>query len=722
MASRWTDVERVEQGALPTMLAQAVIAGTALTVGAIACSGFYLSMIGNVAALLPWATIVILIAVAFTYIVGFALLWCAEALTLRANDKLKPWLYGVVGLIGYGVWGMFVMSAMMNTLNQPLNGVVLSNGDVMALTVNYAVFGFIAFLLAQAYAPKIATKKGLTIGLMVVQIVLAIIGIIVLVMMFSALSDLSLAGMTRAAIIAQGESDSGRWAGIRYRDGMTPGNTGMPNQQGRRSQMFSVLDMFTIGVGPSSSHTVGPMVAAHAFASSLQADHLVDRTARVKITLYGSLALTGLGHGTDRAAMAGLEGNLPATVDTDHMMHIREICALDDTLNLAGLKRIHFDYDRDVVFEQWKRMAAHPNGMRFQAFDAAASLVDEQVWYSIGGGFVRKGAPEDPMIGIHERPPEGASFADADESSSTDFGVEAPYPFSSCTELVSLCREHHLSIAELVWANETASRSGIQVRSDIDAIWRVMRACVDHGCTSAEPTLPGGLDVPRRAPKMYRRLASNSDVLRRDSRRKDAVLESSDAAWVDLFALAVSEENAGGGRIVTAPTNGSAGIIPAVLHYYWHFVDNANEQGVVTFLLTAGAIGYLFKRNASISGAEVGCQGEVGSACSMAAAGLAAVVGGTPEQVENAAEIGIEHNLGLTCDPVGGLVQIPCIERNAMAANTAINAVRMAMLGDGSHIVTLDQAIETMKQTGEDMMAKYKETSKGGLAVNVVEC
>ena len=439
--------------------------------------------------------------------------------------------------------------------------------------------------------------------------------------------------------------------------------------------MFSVLDMFTIGVGPSSSHTVGPMVAAHAFASSLQADHLVDRTARVKITLYGSLALTGLGHGTDRAAMAGLEGNLPATVDTDHMMHIREICALDDTLNLAGLKRIHFDYDRDVVFEQWKRMAAHPNGMRFQAFDAAASLVDEQVWYSIGGGFVRKGAPEDPMIGIHERPPEGASFADADESSSTDFGVEAPYPFSSCTELVSLCREHHLSIAELVWANETASRSGIQVRSDIDAIWRVMRACVDHGCTSAEPTLPGGLDVPRRAPKMYRRLASNSDVLRRDSRRKDAVLESSDAAWVDL-----------------------------------------------TFLLTAGAIGYLFKRNASISGAEVGCQGEVGSACSMAAAGLAAVVGGTPEQVENAAEIGIEHNLGLTCDPVGGLVQIPCIERNAMASNTAINAVRMAMLGDGSHIVTLDQAIETMKQTGEDMMAKYKETSKGGLAVNVVEC
>ncbi|KFI93136.1 L-serine dehydratase 1 [Bifidobacterium saguini DSM 23967] len=486
--------------------------------------------------------------------------------------------------------------------------------------------------------------------------------------------------------------------------------------------MFSVLDMFTIGVGPSSSHTVGPMAAAHAFAASLTQDGLIERTERVKVTLYGSLALTGMGHGTDRAAMAGLEGNMPASVDTEHMLHIRETCALDDTLNLAGIKRIHFDYARDVVFELWKRMAAHPNGMRFQAFDAAGSLVLEQVWYSIGGGFIRQGNPDDLMIGIHDKPPAGTSFADEDESSSTDFGPEIPYPFSSCAELVALCREHHMSIAELVWANETATRSGVQVRTAIDNVWRVMRECVNNGCTSNETTLPGGLDVPRRAPKMYQRLSSNSDLLRRDRRRKDAVLESSDAAWVDLFALAVSEENAGGGRIVTAPTNGSAGIIPAVLHYYWHFVDDANEQGIVTFLLTAGAIGYLFKRNASISGAEVGCQGEVGSACSMAAAGLAAVMGGTSEQVENAAEIGIEHNLGLTCDPVGGLVQIPCIERNAMAANTAINAVRMAMLGDGSHIVTLDQAIATMKQTGEDMMAKYKETSKGGLAVNVVEC
>lgn len=486
--------------------------------------------------------------------------------------------------------------------------------------------------------------------------------------------------------------------------------------------MFSVLDMFSIGVGPSSSHTVGPMSAAHAFVASMRDDDLVERTDRIKVTLYGSLALTGLGHGTDRAVMAGLEGNVPSTVDTQHMLRIRETCALDDTLNLAGVKRIGFHYDTDMVFEQWKRMAAHPNGMRFQAFDAAGSLVDEQVWYSIGGGFIRQGRPDDLMIGIHERPPEGTAFADEDENASTDFGPDAPYPFSSCAELVTLCRERHLSIAELVWANETATRSGVQVRAAIDNVWKVMRECVNHGCSSTESVLPGGLDVPRRAPKMYARLASNADVLRRDRQRRDAVLESSDAAWVDLFALAVSEENAGGGRIVTAPTNGSAGIIPAVLHYYWHFVDDANEQGVVTFLLTAGAIGYLFKRNASISGAEVGCQGEVGSACSMAAAGLAAVMGGTPEQLENAAEIGIEHNLGLTCDPVGGLVQIPCIERNAMAANTAINAVRMAMLGDGSHIVSLDQAIRTMKETGEDMMAKYKETSKGGLAVNVVEC
>ncbi|KFI89645.1 L-serine ammonia-lyase [Bifidobacterium ruminantium] len=484
--------------------------------------------------------------------------------------------------------------------------------------------------------------------------------------------------------------------------------------------MFSILEMFTIGVGPSSSHTVGPMVAASGFADSLKRNGVLDRVGRVRTVLYGSLALTGLGHGTDRAVLAGMEGNVPKTVDTEHMSVIRDECEKNGELMLAGTHRIGFDYDRDVVMDVWHRMAAHPNGMRFQAFDRQNNLVDEQVWYSVGGGFVRRGSADDPMIGIHEKTLEGTAFVDRDDDSLTE--TDAPYPFSTCDELISLCDEHHMSIADVVWANETSMRSAVQVRSELDNVWRVMRRCVRHGCCSSRKVLPGGLDVPRRAPRMYARLASNSDVLKSDRKRADAVLESSDAAWVDLFALAVSEENAAGGRIVTAPTNGAAGVIPAVLHYYWHFVDHASEDGVVKFLLTAGAVGYLFKRNASISGAEVGCQGEVGTACSMAAAGLCAVMGGTPHQVENAAEIGIEHNLGLTCDPVGGLVQIPCIERNAMAANTAINAVRMAMLGDGTHIVSLDQAIKTMKDTGGDMMAKYKETSKGGLAVNVVEC
>ena len=486
--------------------------------------------------------------------------------------------------------------------------------------------------------------------------------------------------------------------------------------------MFSVLEMFTIGVGPSSSHTVGPMVAASRFTASLEKHGTLNRVSRVRTVLYGSLALTGLGHGTDRAAVAGLEGNVPQSVDTDHMSTIRTECERSGELMLNGTHRIRFDYAHDVVMDVWHRMVAHPNGMRFQAFDAHDNLVEEQVWYSIGCGFVRQGAVDDLMIGIHEKPPAGTSFADQDNDSSIEADSRVPYPFATCDELIALCAEHHMSIADIVWANETSMRSAVQVRSDLDNVWRVMRRCVQHGCHTSQAVLPGGLDVPRRAPKMYASLASNSDVLGRDRRRMDAVLESSDAAWVNLFALAVSEENAGGGRIVTAPTNGAAGIIPAVLHYYWHFVDRANEDGVITFLLTAGAVGYLFKRNASISGAEVGCQGEVGTACSMAAAGLCAVMGGTPQQVENAAEIGIEHNLGLTCDPIGGLVQIPCIERNAMAANTAINAVRMAMLGDGTHIVSLDQAIKTMKDTGEDMMSKYKETSKGGLAVNVVEC
>ena len=493
--------------------------------------------------------------------------------------------------------------------------------------------------------------------------------------------------------------------------------------------VFSILEMFSVGVGPSSSHTVGPMRAANAFVTSLQKSGKLNNVSRVRVTLYGSLSLTGLGHGTDRASVAGLEGNLPDDVDTEHMMTIREDCKKSGTLTLAHSHTIEFDYDSDVVFEKWRRMAAHPNGMRFVALDSFGNTVDEQVWYSIGGGFIRKGNADDKMIGLHDRV--GESETESEDSSkdssknvesSTDSSV--PYPFTTCKELISICKKEHKSISSIVWQNELALHNGDSeyVRSYLLRVWNVMGECVEHGCNSKQQILPGGLDVHRRAPRMYERLSANSDILKQDRRRANCALEASDSAWVNLFALAVSEENAGGGRIVTAPTNGSAGIIPAVLQYYWRFVDSASEEGVVKFLLVAGAIGYLFKRNASISGAEVGCQGEVGSACSMAAAGLCEVLGGSPEQVENAAEIGIEHHLGLTCDPVGGLVQIPCIERNAMAANTAINAVRMALLGDGSHIVSLDSAIKTMKETGHDMMSKYRETSKGGLAVNVVEC
>ena len=505
--------------------------------------------------------------------------------------------------------------------------------------------------------------------------------------------------------------------------------------------MFSILEMFSVGVGPSSSHTVGPMRAANAFVTSLQKSGKLNNVSRVRVTLYGSLSLTGLGHGTDRASVAGLEGNLPDDVDTEHMMTIREDCKKSGTLTLAHSHTIAFDYDSDVVFEKWRRMAAHPNGMRFVALDSFGNTVDEQVWYSIGGGFIRKGNADDKMIGLHDRV--GESETESEDSSkdssknvesstmqSTDSSTESstdssvPYPFTTCKELISICKKEHKSISSIVWQNELALHNGDSeyVRSYLLRVWNVMGECVEHGCNSKQQILPGGLDVHRRAPRMYERLSANSDILKQDRRRANCALEASDSAWVNLFALAVSEENAGGGRIVTAPTNGSAGIIPAVLQYYWRFVDSASEEGIVKFLLAAGAIGYLFKRNASISGAEVGCQGEVGSACSMAAAGLCEVLGGSPEQVENAAEIGIEHHLGLTCDPVGGLVQIPCIERNAMAANTAINAVRMALLGDGSHIVSLDSAIKTMKETGHDMMSKYRETSKGGLAVNVVEC
>ncbi|OZG57665.1 serine ammonia-lyase [Bifidobacterium tissieri] len=480
--------------------------------------------------------------------------------------------------------------------------------------------------------------------------------------------------------------------------------------------MLSVTDMFSIGIGPSSSHTVGPMRAACAFVTSLRDRGLLDATARVRVVLLGSLAQTGLGHGTDRAVLAGLEGKHPESVNPDDVLHDLDDCDRRGTVTLAGVHDVPFTRD-DIEFNTWHTPRLHPNRMEFHALDERDHTVGSAVIYSIGGGFI---AYEDELL----------RSRDADDSGhgngrGTDDDV--PFPFASAAQMLEMCDREQCTIADLVRRNERAFRPADDTRAMMTTIWRTMRDCVRNGCTSDEATLPGGLNVPRRAPALYRRLGNGDvdmfhDNVSRETSRETFHAHASDSEWVDLFALAVSEENAGGGRIVTAPTNGSAGIIPAVLHYYWWLTAGATMDGVYDFLLTATAIGYLFKRNASISGAEVGCQGEVGSACSMAAAGLCAALGGTPHQIENAAEIGIEHNLGLTCDPIGGLVQIPCIERNAMAANTAINAARMALLGDGSHIVSLDSAIRTMKETGRDMMSKYKETSEGGLAVNVTEC
>ncbi|MFH5822858.1 L-serine ammonia-lyase [Georgenia sp. AZ-5] len=464
---------------------------------------------------------------------------------------------------------------------------------------------------------------------------------------------------------------------------------------------LSALDLFSIGIGPSSSHTVGPMRAAQLFAAGLAADRLLDRTSRVRARLFGSLGATGHGHGSDRAVLLGLEGEVPETVDPDHA--VARVAALreDQSLRLNGTHRIAFDPAEDLVLHRRKALPAHPNGMTFEAFDDAGALLRERTYYSVGGGFVVD---------------EAAAGADRIVADSTPLR----YPFSTGAELLHRCREAGTSIAGVMLANELSWRSEQELRTALLHIWDVMQQCVENGCTRTERTLPGGLKVQRRAPRLRERLRAQEAEATKDGRAMTDPLWAME--WVNLYALAVNEENASGGRIVTAPTNGAAGIIPAVLHYYTRFVDGADEDGVVEFLLTAAAIGILFKINASISGAEVGCQGEVGSACSMAAAGLCAVLGGTPEQVENAAEIGIEHNLGLTCDPVGGLVQIPCIERNAIASVKAINAARLARQGDGSHKVSLDQAIKTMRQTGADMKIKYKETSRGGLAVNVIEC
>jgi L-serine dehydratase len=431
------------------------------------------------------------------------------------------------------------------------------------------------------------------------------------------------------------------------------------------------------------------MRAAREFAERLAAAGLLEKTQEVGIRLYGSLALTGSGHGTDRAVLLGLTGADPSTVDPDSMEPTLRQIRDSGVLKLLGRHEIRFDEPMQLLFMRSERLPRHTNGVRFTAFDAAGGRLAEEDYYSLGGGFIVRG----------------------DESESTVLAAAVPYPFGSGAELLALCREHGLEIFELTQVNERTWRTDAQIREELLAIWRVMQACVARGFRQTG-VLPGVLKVRRRAPKMYRTLTEGS--------APQGALVAMD--WVNAWALAVNEENAAGGRVVTAPTNGAAGIVPAVLHFYERFEPSASEEGIIRFLLTAGAIGMLYKRNASISGAEMGCQGEVGVACSMAAAGLVAALHGTNEQVENAAEIGMEHNLGLTCDPVAGLVQIPCIERNAMGSVKAINAARLAMRGDGTHKVSLDQVIATMRQTGHDMSTIYKETSQGGLAVNVPDC
>jgi L-serine dehydratase len=456
---------------------------------------------------------------------------------------------------------------------------------------------------------------------------------------------------------------------------------------------LSALDMFSVGIGPSSSHTVGPMRAAAMFAARLDDAGLLDDVVRVQAELFGSLGATGHGHGSDKAVILGLEGQRPETVNTDTADDQVAQASATGQLKLAGARTIGFSRRDDVTLHRRRSLPAHPNGMIFRALGPGGSVLRESTYYSVGGGFV----VDEHAVGVDRI---------------VEDETRLRYPFTTGAELLATCRREQLRVSDVMLANELSWRTEKQLRAELLHIWAVMKQCVHNGCTRTEKLLPGGLKVPRRAPKLLIDLESTPD--------DTDPIRAMD--WVNLYALAVNEENASGGRIVTAPTNGAAGIVPAVLHYYDRFLPGADDDGVVRFLLTAAAVGILFKENASISGAEVGCQGEVGSACAMAAGGLCEIMGGTPEQVENAAEIGIEHNLGLTCDPVGGLVQIPCIERNAMASNKAINAARIAIRGDGSHKVSLDKAIKTMRETGADMKIKYKETSRGGLAVNVIEC
>jgi L-serine dehydratase len=455
---------------------------------------------------------------------------------------------------------------------------------------------------------------------------------------------------------------------------------------------ISVFDLFSIGIGPSSSHTVGPMRAARTFVDGLAADNVLTSTNRIRVELFGSLGATGHGHGSDKAVLLGLSGERPESIETDTVAG--KVAAIRESgrLSLRGEHEIAFDEDTDLTMHRRKSLPAHPNGMTFCAYDVDGSVLRERTYYSVGGGFVRDETYENEPVIVEDSTP-------------------LPYPFRTGNDLLAHCRETGLPVSEIMMLNELSWRTREEVKQGLLDIWQVMIECVNNGCEH-EGVLPGGLKVPRRARSLHEKLLAEDGV--------GDPLYAMD--WVSLYALAVNEENAAGGRVVTAPTNGAAGIIPAVLHYYQKFMRGSDDDGVVTFLLTAGALGSILKQTGSISGAEVGCQGEVGSACAMAAAGLTELLGGSPAQVENAAEIGVEHHLGLTCDPVGGLVQIPCIERNAVGASKAIHAARMAMRGDGSHIVTLDKAIKTMRETGADMSVKYKETSRGGLAVNVIEC
>ena len=450
----------------------------------------------------------------------------------------------------------------------------------------------------------------------------------------------------------------------------------------------SLFEIFKIGIGPSSSHTVGPMRAAAAFASSLHDSGLLSETARVEANLYGSLALTGRGHGTDRAILLGLSGEMPDQISPETIAPKLAAIRLAKTLLLAGTNSIVFDESRDLLFHKNQTLPFHPNGMRFCAFDASGLQLSAQVYFSVGGGFVVR------------------------EGETSAANAEAPmkYPFASADELLALGEQHRLAIWQIGLENEKVWHSEADVRAYVQRIWQTMQECIERGLAS-EGILPGGLNVRRRAQRLAKKLG--------ESGSGDPLAPMD---WVNVWAMAVNEENAAGGRVVTAPTNGAAGIIPAVAQYYTRYISGADEAGLLRYFLTASVIGVLYKENASISGAEVGCQGEVGVACSMAAGGLTAALGGSIYQVENAAEIGIEHHLGMSCDPVAGLVQIPCIERNAIASVKAINAARMALRGDGSHYVSLDKVIKTMRETGADMMTKYKETARGGLAVNIVEC